>query len=46
MDLDAGCEMVVDSMDESAIVLMLQPQTGDGQSVLQAEIDKLTATAA
>lgn len=38
MKLDAGCEMTVEAAADSAAVLMLQPQTGDGQSVLHDEI--------
>ncbi len=38
MELDAGCEMTVEASDSSAVILMLQPQTGDGQGVIQSQI--------
>lgn len=38
MELDAGCEMTVEASDSSAVILMLQPQTGEGQGVIQSQI--------
>src|SRR5204862_5621472 len=38
MKLNAGCEMTIEAAEISPAVLMLQPQSGDGQGVIHSEI--------